>query len=120
MLAPTQAAKPVLRGEHQVMMREEVVSRATGARSSTKKKITSDLSDEAQRLFDQLRTWRLEEAREQGVPPYVVFGDVTLRALAEHRPVTPEKLLEISGIGKAKLERYGDAVIEIIERHQAA
>ena len=113
-LVPTEAAKPVLRGEQQVMMREEVATRSGATRSSAKKNAAADLSDEQQQLFETLREWRLDEARTQGVPPYVVFGDVTLRALAVHRPTTPERLLEITGIGQAKLERYGDAVLALI------
>ena len=113
-LAPTDAAKPVLRGEQQVLMREEVVSRAAGRSSSWKKNAISDLTDEQQETFERLRLWRLEEAREQGVPPYVVFGDATLRALSTHLPQSNEALLEISGIGQSKLERYGEAVLALL------
>lgn len=113
-LAPAEAAKPVLRGEQEVHMREEVVARAAGRSSSTKKSATADLSDEQQETFERLRQWRLAEAREQGVPPYVVFGDATLRALSIHLPQSDEALLEISGIGQAKLERYGAAVLALL------
>lgn len=112
-LAPTDAAKPVLRGEQQVHMREEVVSSA-GRSSTVRKNAASDLSDEQQHTFERLRQWRLAEAREQGVPPYVVFGDATLRALAAHLPQNDAALLEISGIGQAKLERYGAAVLALL------
>jgi ATP-dependent DNA helicase RecQ len=114
-LAPTEAAKPVLRGEAQVLMREEVVARAGGARSSAaKRSAASDLTEDQQQIFERLREWRLGEAREQGVPPYVVFGDATLRALAVHSPGSADGLLEISGIGQAKLERYGEAVLAVL------
>ena len=113
-LAPTDAAKPVLRGEQQVLMREEVVTRAAGRSSSAKKNANSDLTGEQQETFERLRLWRLEEAREQGVPPYVVFGDATLRALSMHLPQSDEALLEISGIGQSKLERYGEAVLALL------
>ena len=113
-LAPTDAAKPVLRGEQQVLMREEVVTRAAGRSSASKKNAISDLTDEQQETFERLRLWRLEEAREQGVPPYVVFGDATLRALSTHLPQSDEALLEISGIGQSKLERYGEAVLALL------
>lgn len=114
-LAPAEAAKPVLRGETEVLMREEVVSRAGGSRSSSaKRSAAADLSEEQQETFERLREWRLGEAREQGVPPYVVFGDATLRALSVHLPQSDEALLEISGIGQAKLERYGEAVLALL------
>ncbi len=114
-LAPTEVAKPVLRGEATVMMREEVLARAGAARSSSaKKNATADLTDEQAETFERLREWRLGEAREQGVPPYVVFGDATLRALATHLPQSGEALLEISGIGQSKLEKYGEAVLALL------
>jgi DNA helicase-2/ATP-dependent DNA helicase PcrA len=64
--------------------------------------------------FEALRAWRLGEAREKDVPAFVVFTDATLVAIAEARPQTLEELGELAGIGSAKLERYGAAVLEII------
>ena len=71
--------------------------------------------DEA--LFQALRTWRLEQARAQGVPPYVIFHDSHLRAIAAHRPVTLEALSEVKGVGPIKLEKYGAAVIGLVQKH---
>ncbi len=68
-------------------------------------------------LFEALRAWRLEQARSQGVPPYVIFHDRHLRGIAAHRPVTPDALLDIKGVGPRKLERYGEAVLALVERH---
>ena len=115
-LAPSEAAKPILRGEDQVLMREEVIARSGGSGSGGAKRsaATADLSPEQVEVFDLLRAWRLGEARDQGVPPYVVFGDATLRALAVHLPADSEALLGISGIGHAKLERYGEAVLGVL------
>jgi DNA helicase-2/ATP-dependent DNA helicase PcrA len=67
--------------------------------------------DEA--LFERLREWRAEQAREASVPAYVVFTDATLTALAEVRPATEGELLAISGIGRTKLERYGADVLAL-------
>jgi DNA helicase-2/ATP-dependent DNA helicase PcrA len=64
--------------------------------------------------FEALRAWRLGEARDKDVPAFVVFTDATLVAIAEARPQTLEELGELAGIGSAKLERYGAAVLEII------
>ncbi|MBN9613656.1 MAG: DNA helicase RecQ [Actinobacteria bacterium] len=114
-LAPSDAAKPILRGEEQVLMREEVIARRGGGSGSAKRSAaTADLDPAQTEMFERLRAWRLEEAREQGVPPYVVFGDATLRALSVHLPGSDEALLEISGIGQAKLERYGAAVLQVL------
>jgi len=68
--------------------------------------------DEA--LFERLRAWRLERAGDDKVPAFVVFTDATLQLIAEHRPDSEQALLRISGVGKSKLERYGEAVLEVV------
>jgi DNA helicase-2/ATP-dependent DNA helicase PcrA len=65
-------------------------------------------------LFDALKRWRLERAKADGVPAYVVFHDSTLAAIAERRPRTSRELRGISGIGPAKLERYGPEVLAVV------
>jgi DNA helicase-2/ATP-dependent DNA helicase PcrA len=65
-------------------------------------------------LFEQLRTWRSGQAAEESVPAYVVFTDATLQLIAEHKPRSADALLRINGIGKAKLERYGEAVLALV------
>ena len=65
-------------------------------------------------MFEALRAWRAAEAKEQGVPAYVVFHDATLRELAQRRPVSVEQLATITGVGEAKRERYGARVLEVI------
>jgi ATP-dependent DNA helicase RecQ len=71
------------------------------------------LSDEGKALFQCLRDLRKSLADEQGVPAYIVFSDKTLRAMAETRPSTPGELLAVSGVGPLKLERYGEAFLEV-------
>jgi len=71
--------------------------------------------DEA--LFERLREWRVARAGEEKVPAYVVFTDLTLQAIAEVKPADPQALLRISGIGKTKIDKYGDAVLEVIAEH---
>ena len=63
---------------------------------------------------ERLRAWRLERAREDGVPPYVVFHDTVLHAIAAAQPRSLGELSEIPGIGPAKLERYGDAILAVL------
>ncbi len=69
--------------------------------------------DEA--LFEQLRAWRKQRAADEEKPAFVIFTDATLQLIAEHRPVTPHGLMKISGIGSAKLERYGDDLLDLLE-----
>jgi ATP-dependent DNA helicase RecQ len=65
-------------------------------------------------LWEALRAWRLEEARRQELPPYVIFHDSTLIEIARRRPVALSALADIPGIGRSKLERYGSAVVGIV------
>ncbi len=65
-------------------------------------------------LFERLREWRKERAGEESVPAFVVFTDATLQLIAEHKPRSPEALLRISGIGRSKLDRYGDDVLSLV------
>jgi DNA helicase-2/ATP-dependent DNA helicase PcrA len=71
-------------------------------------------------LFDALRRWRKERAARDGVPAYVVFHDSTLAAIAERSPRTRAGLLAVSGIGPAKLERYGDEVLALLSGEEVA
>jgi len=72
-------------------------------------------SEPGTRVWEDLRGWRLERAREDGVPPYVVFHDTVLRRIADARPASLAELSQISGVGPAKLERYGDELLAVVE-----
>ncbi|MCP9185864.1 HRDC domain-containing protein, partial [Acinetobacter baumannii] len=61
-----------------------------------------------------LRAWRAKTAREAKVPAYVIFSDATLQAISEALPASEAELLDISGVGPSKLERYGAEVLQII------
>ncbi len=92
---------------------------SASARGGSSKGASSVVPDEpldadAAGLFAELKAWRTEQARAQVVPPYVVFNDRTLDALARARPQDEDALLAIKGIGPAKLERYGADVLRII------
>jgi ATP-dependent DNA helicase RecQ len=65
-------------------------------------------------LFEVLRAWRREEAQERGLPPYLIFSDRTLRELARLRPSSRYELRAVYGIGDAKLEAFGDAVLKVL------
>ncbi len=66
-------------------------------------------------LFNELRAMRLKLAQEAGVPPFVIFSDKTLRDMVAKMPATNEELLTVQGVGETKLERYGEAFLEIID-----
>ncbi|MGC0250396.1 DNA helicase RecQ [Pseudactinotalea sp. Z1748] len=112
-LAITDAAAAVLRGQTQVWLRSEP-ERVRAAARTPARTAPVDLDEPAQELFAALRTWRAGVAKEQGVPAYVVFNDATLAGIAQARPGTLTGLRSISGVGDAKLERYGDAVLQVL------
>jgi len=104
----------VLRGDVEVPLRRDVMGRSGGG-ARVRKAAAADAVAEGDRdLFEALRTWRASAAKEQGVPAYIVFGDATLRALAEHRPASLADLDGITGIGAKKREAYGEQVLAVI------
>ncbi|WP_313356673.1 DNA helicase RecQ [Microbacterium sp.] len=116
-LAPGDAAAGVLRGETAVPLRKDTIGRVGGSTRARKAPASASLDAGDRDLFEALRAWRAATAREQGVPAYIVFGDATLRALAENRPTTVSGLGGISGIGEKKRDAYGAAVLEVIAAH---
>jgi superfamily II DNA helicase RecQ len=71
-------------------------------------------------LFERLRSWRKETAREAGVPPYVVAHDSLLRDIATVRPQTESQLIQIKGMGPKKLDKYGAAILVVVMGDEAA
>jgi ATP-dependent DNA helicase RecQ len=108
-------ARAVFKRERQVFFRKDRPEAGRrGKKAVRSEKPTHGLAGEAQALFDALRAERTRIAKELGVPPYVVFPDTTLIAFATERPKNHKALLGISGVGQAKLERYGDAFLTVI------
>ena len=108
----TEAAREVLKGQRTVQLRRPVKRKSTPSRSSSA--VVSDLSPADEALFQLLRKWRADTAREQAVPAYVILHDKTLRDLAEVRPVSHGLLAGITGMGSAKIEHYGAELLELI------
>ncbi|MDO4988752.1 MAG: DNA helicase RecQ [Synergistes sp.] len=73
-----------------------------------------EMRAETEGLFEELRALRRVFAKDEGVPPYIVFTDRTLYAICDKMPVTEDELLDIQGVGEAKLEKYGEAVIDAV------
>jgi ATP-dependent DNA helicase RecQ len=118
----TETARGVLKGETEIMLREETAA-ASGSRSARSKRGTDAASAarssiggsaEQSQLLARLRAWRSETARKRNVPAYVVLHDATLEGIAAALPTTHGQLRGISGIGEKKLERYGDELIALV------
>jgi ATP-dependent DNA helicase RecQ len=77
-------------------------------------KMQADLSQLDNSLLENLKVWRRSTAKSQKVPPYLVMHDRTLKQIAAIKPDTDEKLLSVDGIGQAKLQKYGAAILELV------
>ena len=107
-------ARPILRAEETVMLRDEPERAPRPARRARERPAESAAGTDDP-LFESLRQWRTAEAKVQGVPPYVIFHDSVLREIAGTRPGSLARLGELRGVGASKLERYGDAVLGILQ-----
>lgn len=110
----TEASGDVLGRRREVRMRRDPRPQGGArrpARGSGARPEAAALSDADQEVFERLRAWRAGAAKEQGVPAYVVFHDATLRAVATERPADLDALSGISGVGQAKLDRYGEGIL---------
>jgi len=119
-LVLTDTARTVLRGDETLALRKD--RNAAGlkkTRTSRTASIADELDQEDRLLFERLRRLRTQIARDQSVPPYVVFPDATLAGIAAARPVSPDALLAVSGVGQSKLEKYGEAFLDLVEAFEA-
>ncbi|MDH3594990.1 MAG: DNA helicase RecQ [Rhodospirillales bacterium] len=110
-------ARPVLRGERRIELRRDPVRGRPAAAKGRRPVLFEDARDET--LFQALRARRLQFAKAQEVPPYVIFHDSTLAAMARARPRRLQELAGISGVGQAKLDRYGEDFLAVIAEHGA-
>jgi len=113
----TIASRAVLGGERQVKLREDArPERASRRKREARRATSGSLGIEAyeQSTWDALRALRTQLAKQQGVPPYVVFHDATLLAMLRAMPANEDELATISGVGEAKLKRYGRDFLAVI------
>ncbi len=115
----TPESRPVLRGETEVRLRRDarLAPRSSGRARGTASSRARPLPGESEALWEALRERRRELAASQGVPPYVIFHDASLKEMAEHRPRTLEEFATIPGVGEKKLNRYGRVFVELIRAH---
>ncbi len=102
--------RDLLRGEVGIRMRQDP---APAAKTARKPASRIDIDTESSEWL-ALKTWRLETARAENVPPYVIFHDATLAAILEARPRSLEELATVSGVGEHKLEKYGTPILDLM------
>ncbi len=106
-----ESCRPYLRGEEKIHLRRDIKLAVSSPRRANLSQ-TIDVQDQS--LWNALRACRKRLAEEQGVPPYVIFHDATLREMLEFRPLTPEQLRTITGVGESKLKRFGDEFLAVL------
>ncbi len=107
----TQAARPLLRGEQTLELARPRIKEKI---RKTKRPAAHAQGPYDETLFEELRALRKRLADAEGKPPYIVFGDATLIQMARRKPLDEAALLAISGVGQAKLEKYGAAFLDAI------
>ena len=118
-LVLNQSARPLLRGEQSLELREEPRKvKPTRAANTVRKDHVIDSADEP--LWQALKAQRKELADESGVPPYVVFHDATLKEFVRVRPRTREAMLALHGVGETKFQRFGEAFLQVIGAFEKA
>lgn len=109
-LVLTGAARPLLRGDETLQLR---VDRAAPKKTRSAK-TRPEIPEADQALWEALRALRQKLASEQNVPPYVIFHDSTLTDMLARRPATLDAMLDVSGVGEKKAERYGQAFLDVL------
>jgi len=107
--------RALLRGDEAIQLRKDAPRKA--AKQQTRNVLPDDI-DVA--LWEALREQRRTLAEDQGVPPYVIFHDRTLQEMCVNMPRSPQEFSRLTGVGERKLGKYGEAFIDVIERHLAA
>ncbi|KAA6208950.1 DNA helicase RecQ [Avibacterium paragallinarum] len=111
----TENARPILRGEQPLQLATPRVSSIMTAQSTQKSAVQNYDKD----LFARLRFLRKQIADKENIPPYIVFNDATLQEMAQYQPTNKRELLQINGVGATKLERFGQAFLNIIQEHKS-
>jgi len=109
------SARALLNGQQSFRLRQPVAAASDRKQRAVRAAVSAPaLGNGATVLLEALRQWRTRTAREHGVPPFVVFHDTTLETIARVHPQNRAQLSEISGIGQAKLARYGDELLDLL------
>ncbi len=109
----TDACRPILRGEQQLMLRKDIKPEKSRLRKKGASKSVSRGESNSE-LWEALRAKRREIADAQDVPPYIIFNDATLTAMLEIKPTNRQQMSLISGVGEQKLKLYADQFLAVI------
>jgi len=110
----TDKCRPLLRGEESIELRKDNLEKVKKKKTSKSAKSTAALPENAQPLWEALRALRKQLANEYSIPPFTVFHDSTMIEMINTNPVNKEELLNISGVGVSKLDKYGEQFLAVI------
>ena len=110
----SEQCRPLLRGEDVIELRKSIAKPET---MNSRSRVT-EIDEKDLPLWNALRACRKRLAEENGVPPYVIFHDATLREMVQQRPMTERTFLKLTGVGDSKLERFGDEFLDVIRSHE--
>ncbi len=110
LLLPPLEKTPIAKSKY----RDPLAPRTAAVRKRAPRERAEVLGDRDQALFEALRSYRLKRASAQGVPPYVVASDRSLREIVAERPRSLDELLLVHGIGPAKAKRYGKGLLKVV------
>jgi ATP-dependent DNA helicase RecQ len=114
-----ETSTPVLKGQQVILLRKDVGYAQSKMPKTTNKATTHAFSNEVdEQLWQALKAKRTDLAKEQGLPPYVIFHDSTLLEMLKMRPINLQQLSRITGVGQAKLDRYGNIFLEVIKSNK--
>ncbi len=111
----TEKSSSILKGQVSFSLRKDSIGRVVVKKNGSKQKTEKiTLSTDSQSLFNRLREYRKKLANEQSIPPYIIFHDSTLQQMAAEKPLSLEKLRQISGVGESKLSKYGEGFLKVL------
>ena len=116
-LRTTPAANDILRGKRKIELRKFILEGKTKLEKPARGSKSLLTADEDLDLFNELKKLRLSFAREENMPPYIIFSDKTLIEMVNLKPETLDDMAEISGVGEHKLKKYGTAFLNVINQH---
>jgi ATP-dependent DNA helicase RecQ len=114
-LSLSETSRSILRGEESLMLRVDTMQTKSSMGGGSKKSKSVDINDDDIPLWEALRACRTSLASEQGIPPFMIFHDATLKDMLDNKPSTLESFGTLSGVGQKKLDKYGADFLAVLE-----
>jgi ATP-dependent DNA helicase RecQ len=117
-LSLSDSSRGILRGEKSLMLREDTLQAQSsmGGKKAKSKSESVTITDDNIELWEALRTCRKHLASEQGIPPFMIFHDATLKDMLDHKPTSLASFGNISGVGQMKLDKYGAEFLAVLKQ----